>query len=174
MIPEQLTDDVIASVVEGLDRRRLEYKRVGWLYVLRNAAFAEQLFKIGRTNRPPWQRASEISSATGVPSRFEVVYYVHVTDTVPAERHVHSVLGDFRKARGKEFFLAPLSEAVFALDDAAARFPISLTPGGLGPFLPQRFPTLIANCVHCAHRVRIKKVPGLQARCPGCKTKFVV
>ncbi len=40
--------DLIAS----LDKRRTEYKYVGWVYILRNRAFRDPLLKIGQSRRP--------------------------------------------------------------------------------------------------------------------------
>jgi hypothetical protein len=55
------------DVIKSLDKRRREYKYVGWIYVLRNRAFKEPLLKIGQSQRPPMMRAHELGTATAVP-----------------------------------------------------------------------------------------------------------
>ena len=46
-------------LISGLDRRRREYRRVGWVYIMRNPAFRDGLLKIGMTTRLPGERATD-------------------------------------------------------------------------------------------------------------------
>ena len=39
-------------VIRSLDKRKREYKYVGWIYILRNRAFKDPLLKIGQSRRP--------------------------------------------------------------------------------------------------------------------------
>lgn len=94
---DQLTKD-------GEDIMATEY---GFVYVLQNEAM-NGYYKVGMTRRPPHQRAEELSAATGVPMPFKVVYYAEVENPVAVERHVHSVLDDYR-AEGREFFRCRLA-----------------------------------------------------------------
>jgi len=64
------------DVIRSLDKRRREYRHVGWLYIMRSPAFREPLLKIGKSRRPPPQ----------------VIYSVHVSDHHEAEARVHSWL----------------------------------------------------------------------------------
>ena len=74
------------DVIRSLDKRRREYRRIGWVYMLKNNAFKKPLLKIGRTARPPMERAHELGTATGVPEGFELVYFVHVAPTATMPR----------------------------------------------------------------------------------------
>lgn len=84
----------------------------GYLYLLVNPAMPG-FVKVGRTGRDPSTRTSELSAATGVPTPFELVLDVFVSDCVEAERIVHEELTTrgYRVAGNREFFNAPLSEA---------------------------------------------------------------
>lgn len=43
-------------LLNGLDKRRREYKRVGWVYAVRNPSFVDLVFKIGQTTVSPSER----------------------------------------------------------------------------------------------------------------------
>ena len=47
----------IGRYLDTLDRRRREYKRLGWVYVMRNPVLRGNAFKVGQTRRWPWERA---------------------------------------------------------------------------------------------------------------------
>lgn len=79
----------------------------GFVYVLQNEAM-NGYYKVGMTRRAPHQRAEELSSATGVPAAFKVVYYAEVENPADVERHVHAVLDEYR-SEGREFFRCRLS-----------------------------------------------------------------
>src|SRR3989441_9859673 len=97
------------DIISSLDKRRREYRHVGWIYILRNRAFRDPLLKIGQSSRPPMLRAVELGAATAVPQDFEIIYFVHVADRHRAEQYVHSALASYRASPGKEVFSAPLS-----------------------------------------------------------------
>ena len=52
----------------------------GYIYILLNRAFQNDQYKIGMTTKTPEERARELSSATGIPRDFEVLYEQRVTD----------------------------------------------------------------------------------------------
>ena len=52
----------------------------GYIYIMLNRAFQNDHYKIGMTTNAPEARARELSSATGVPRGFEVLYEQRVTD----------------------------------------------------------------------------------------------
>lgn len=87
--------------IKSLDRRYKVSKRVGWIYIMRNPAFKEDLVKIGRTSQSPLDRAAELGRSTSVPTDFEVIYFVHVLDTHRAERWIHNELVPYRKTSKK-------------------------------------------------------------------------
>jgi len=85
----------------------------GFIYALINPSL-EGLVKVGSTTRDPETRASELSSATGIPTPFIVAYSIRVNDTISAEAYVHTSLEKkgFRTAANREFFHAQLSEII--------------------------------------------------------------
>ena len=90
--------------LSAFDKRRREYKRLGWVYVARNPYFADPVFKVGQTKVSPVTRVEKLSSSTSVYRPFELVYFVHVSDRDLAEAHVHQALAASRINPAKEFF----------------------------------------------------------------------
>lgn len=89
---------------------------LGYLYILANSAMPG-LIKIGKTTRTPSERAQELSSVTGLPTPFIVVYEQLFEDCSAAEIFVHTILSQmgFRVSENREFFNAPANEAVRAI-----------------------------------------------------------
>ena len=85
----------------------------GFIYILINPSIPG-LAKVGKTTRSTQERVSELSSATGIPSPFIVVYEHPVEDCHAVEKWVHSELErrGFRAANNREFFTAPIHEIV--------------------------------------------------------------
>jgi hypothetical protein len=98
----------------------------GYIYILLNRAFQNDHYKIGMTTKTPEERARELSSATGIPRDFEVLYEQRVTDCERAERLLHRRLSQYRST-GKEFFQIPLKAAVKALEDVATKLAESMS-----------------------------------------------
>ena len=92
----------------------------GYIYVLINPAIPG-LAKVGKTTRMPSERASEISSATGVPSPFILLYEQPVDNCDKAEAWVHNQLERLgrRPSKNREFFDAPLHVIVKTVSEAA-------------------------------------------------------
>ncbi|SRR6266511_864009 len=159
-------------IIQALDRRKREYRYVGWIYILRNRAFRDPLLKIGQSRRPPMVRAEELGTETGVPEGFELVYFVHVSDRNRAETFVHNELHSFRKSASKEFFHAPLTLAVEALNRAADQFPIVM--GRRNPqVLPQYFDTYTVQCRQCATPNRVRQMAvTILVRCGKCQASL--
>lgn len=95
----------------------------GYVYVLANSAMPG-LVKVGRTTRTASERAQELSSVSGLPTPFIVVYEQLFEDCSAAESHLHTLLAGrgFRVSENREFFNAPVNEVVRA---------ILLTPGAI-------------------------------------------
>lgn len=91
----------------------------GSLYLLINAAMPD-LIKVGRTARTIDERMRELSSATGVPMPFVLVYEVSVTNVAAAEEYVHSKLDrmGYRTSSNREFFSAPPKLAIELMQEA--------------------------------------------------------
>jgi hypothetical protein len=85
----------------------------GYVYLLANASMPG-ILKIGRTTKNPSERVAELSSATGVPTPFELIYHVFTADCVAAERRTHEWLteGGYRVSSNREFFNAPIPEVI--------------------------------------------------------------
>lgn len=96
---------------------------IGFVYILINPAFAKHV-KIGRTARDPQKRASELSRQTGVPDDFIVLYDVLVADAPRVESLLHERFAQYRHRRNKEFFCLPPKDAIIALQEIAAGFPV--------------------------------------------------
>ena len=64
---------------------------IGTIYVLANPAIPG-LVKVGKTSRSVDARIKELSSATGVPSEFMLIYEQSFVDVDNAERQVHVIL----------------------------------------------------------------------------------
>ena len=83
----------------------------GYIYILSNPTFKE-LYKVGKTSRDPYERAEELSSATGIPTPFKVEYCIYVSDCDEMEEKIHDVLEKrgFRVSENREFFKASIKQ----------------------------------------------------------------
>lgn len=86
---------------------------LGYIYVMVNPSLPN-LVKIGKTKRNPSDRAKELSSATGVPTPFIVVYEKEFHNCDRAEKEVHDILTarGYRTNESREFFTVPIPEAI--------------------------------------------------------------
>ncbi len=166
--PERMM--LVHHQIRSLDRRKREYKKVGWVYVTRNTELRRPAFKIGETSRFPVERAQELSAETGVLGSFELVYFIHAGDRQAAEAQVHASLASSRVSNSKEFFAAPLNDVLKALDSAASAFPIWC--GTRKNFRPLRQPFLVRvrQCPQCTKSTAVREllIP-VQAKCAHCK-----
>lgn len=101
----------------------------GNVYVLMNPSM-ENLVKIGKTTRNPQERARELSSTTGVPTPFVVIYDCLFESCTQAEKFVHTYLENkgFRLSKNREFFEIPIKDAIDAVMKAREHF---------GEFIPK-------------------------------------
>ncbi len=91
----------------------------GYVYILNNPELRRDVFKIGMTQRTPEERARELSSSSGVPSEYIVVYEEFVPDCKLAERIIHDRLEEFRVTSNREFFNLPLDDAIEVVSEIA-------------------------------------------------------
>lgn len=75
----------------------------GYIYVLRNPAMGENVFKIGLTRNTVDERANQLSK-TSVPDKFYKMQEWNVKDCVRAEKEIHSKLREYRVDPRREFF----------------------------------------------------------------------
>jgi len=93
----------------------------GYVYVLTNSS-TSGIVKIGKTRQNPDERAKALSSSSGVPAPFVVVYQAYFEDCHKAERFVHSKLENFRVSNNREFFRVATHVAVDAIIEAKNNF----------------------------------------------------
>lgn len=95
----------------------------GYLYLLANPAMPG-LVKIGWTSRQPDERVSELTSATGVPAPFVLIYDLFVQNAQRAESWIHARLAEqgLRASQNREFFTVAPSEAVELMMEARDAF----------------------------------------------------
>lgn len=88
----------------------------GYIYVVRSAAHAKDIFKVGLTRRTTEERSKELSRTTGSPDHFLVVQEWATGDCVLAEQQIHAELDQYRINPNREFFQAPYKVIVAAID----------------------------------------------------------
>ncbi|MBI5449816.1 MAG: GIY-YIG nuclease family protein [Gammaproteobacteria bacterium] len=91
----------------------------GIIYVLVNPSMPG-VVKVGKTTNEATARAAQLSSGTGVPTKFEVYKEYLVKDCHAAERYAHSLLEKTfgRPSPSREFFEGSPEEVTAILDDA--------------------------------------------------------
>ena len=92
-----------------------------WVVSIQNLEMPE-VYKVGMTARSPHARAAELSSVTGVPVSFDVVYYAEVADPAAQEKRVHEALAKYRVNTGREFFKTDLYTIIQAIKDPDSAF----------------------------------------------------
>src|SRR5204862_7860699 len=88
-------------------------------YILSNRGMKEVL-KIGLSTRPVQERIAELSSASGVPTRFELEAFFVSNDPEADEQEIHSALAVYR-VKGKEFFDVTVSKALRVVESICKR-----------------------------------------------------
>lgn len=94
-----------AEAIKNIAAKQLDSDE-GELYVLRCSAMKEQIFKVGYTRGCSYERAKQLSSATGVPLAFVVVQCWKHKEARRLETEVHMMLSPYRLNNGREFFEA--------------------------------------------------------------------
>lgn len=87
----------------------LYFRKAGWVYVLANPFFIDEIYKVGRTTGPIQHRIRQLRT-TGVPGDFDCLFAAWFSDCVHAEALIHELLDQYRVDPSREFFNAPLSE----------------------------------------------------------------
>jgi hypothetical protein len=115
---QELLDDCYGNAYWSRRRSDAELfeKDLGYIYVLSNPSM-DNLVKIGKTSRDPSSRATELSSASGVPGKFVVVHSVWALNIEVAEDKVHNKLEDHRYNQRREFFEIDVKKAIEMVDE---------------------------------------------------------
>lgn len=106
----ELEDEI---TVHSDDSSPIGQNRQGYIYALVNASL-NGVVKIGRTSRDPENRVREISSATGVPTPFILVYKEYFDDCYTAEKVIHAHLENkhLRVNSNREFFSITVNDGI--------------------------------------------------------------
>lgn len=83
----------------------------GFVYVLGNQAMPG-IYKIGMTDRSPWSRCDELSSATAVPYHFNVLAFIPTEDALSLEQDIHEYFESARCSPKREFFKIGFSRII--------------------------------------------------------------
>ncbi len=94
----------------------------GVVYIVRSAAHAVDIYKVGLTRRSAEKRASELGASTGVPLPFGVLASWEVGNCSLVEQEVHGRLKKYRLNKNREFFRASLSTIVAAVEQTIADY----------------------------------------------------
>jgi tetratricopeptide (TPR) repeat protein len=94
----------------------------GYVYALINQSLPNCV-KIGKTTKDPSSRATELSSATGVPTPFCVAYEAYFNDCDAAEEYIHAFFESrgVRLSTNREFFSVSSTVAINAICEAQTR-----------------------------------------------------
>ena len=112
--------EALTQLIQHVTTRKTdEENRSGFLYLLVNPSMPGMV-KIGHTTRNAEQRLRELSTATGVPTPFEIILDLFVSDSAAAERVTHTLLSQSRVAANREFFHVSTSTAIKAMYRAIA------------------------------------------------------
>lgn len=131
----------------------------GYVYILINPSMPG-LIKIGRTLRDASTRARELSSASGVPTPYNVALELFSEQHDVLEDMIHRELSDFRVDAKREFFRYPIAKAVALLQKLAAPSQNPATQyvaEDVTQRLRDKYPTYLRLDVAT---VRIVQVPG--------------
>lgn len=90
----------------------------GTVYIMRSSSFGNDIYKVGLTRRNTQERATELSSSTGVPLPFDILASWEVGDCNSVEKTVHTILKPYRLNKRREFFCTSLSNIVAAVEQA--------------------------------------------------------
>jgi len=110
----------LASFIVGKREDQQKGPNPGSVYVMRSGSHGLDLYKIGRTALAPEDRAAQLTKATGVPTRFEVLAHWQVGDVEHVEREAHRQLRSYKVNRRREFFRVPLSLIVSTIGKVVA------------------------------------------------------
>jgi|LauGreSuBDMM15SN_2_FD.fasta_scaffold10575_1 hypothetical protein len=96
----------------------IEIDGFGYIYILSNPSILG--LKVGYTNNSVIQRISELSSATGVPTKFsaEATYMMHSRYLVQVETLSHQKLKKDNHHLGKEFFDVDILKCILIVEGA--------------------------------------------------------
>ena len=132
----------------------------GFVYVISNH-YMPGLLKIGYTERPVYERISELSASTAVPIAFEIEAYFSSSDPIRDESLIHSELSEYRLPNS-EFFSIDIEKCLTLICNILNREPIFLKNSYL--LIP-----FVHKCTACK---TVFEVRVGNKRCPSCNKWF--
>jgi len=105
------------SMLKKGKRKRIK----GYLYVISNPSFKENIYKIGMTERTVGERIKELFS-TGVPTPFTVIYKIPHENPLKLEQYLHMRFSKYRINKRREFFLINLKHITKVLKELDVSF----------------------------------------------------
>ena len=76
-----------------------------YVYIMSNACYDDDVFKIGWTSKHPFHRASQLN--TGAPTPFIIDSVIITTKGPKLEKQIHNHLKQYRMDINREFFKIP-------------------------------------------------------------------
>ena len=107
-------------IIEKTAEKQFENKNAGFIYIMRNASFEKNIFKIGLTTKTTKERAAQLSG-TSVPDNFNLLNEWKVKDCKMAEKKIHEILDRYRVNPRREFFKIDLQEASKVVEQVTTR-----------------------------------------------------
>jgi hypothetical protein len=101
-------------IVSNNEKTPFNTENAGYIYILRNPAMEEDIFKIGLTTLTVDERARQLSK-TSVPDKFYKMIEWHVKDCYIAEKQIHQILQNSRIDPRREFFKIKMDDAIKAI-----------------------------------------------------------
>ena len=80
----------------------LREQKEQYVYIMSNACYDDDVFKIGWTSRHPFQRISQLN--TGAPTPFIVELVIVTLEGCKLEKQIHTHLKQYRMETNREFF----------------------------------------------------------------------
>lgn len=146
----------------------------GYIYIFSNSSYPG-LLKIGRT-KSVTRRVRELSSATAVPTPFEVEFTRLVGNAAAAESALHGRLGPYRTNARREFFRVSLELAKRSAEEICAGYAAAPTRPrarrGLVTLDRRTTRREMPICLHCSARYEVTLFSNEhQTVCPHCSRR---
>ena len=111
---DNLDNNIIESIKEEINKAEynLKNKKAGYVYIIKNMSFDDDVWKIGVTKRTAEERLKELYNAS-VPYKFLPVCIIYSEDCYALESALHKEFDKYRVNKvnkHKEFFKLPLEE----------------------------------------------------------------
>jgi len=160
--------------IEGFDKRRREYKHLGWVYVAQNSCFVDKVFKIGQTQTSPSERM-DISVRQPPYTKNLISSTLYMYPSIWPPRICPSGIERFPAKSWKRIFNAPLMTIVKTLDEAGNLFQTPLVKTQHAGMLPPALEKQIVSCPKCKKKSRVPLLGiGITVTCTACNAPYKV